>query len=86
MKLDRQSKQFFFMPMLVLFTIIFMFGLWTIDIGCSALVAGGSTYSIFGIRDPNVTYHLGISLAMSSFIAVSIISAYLVATMKETEN
>lgn len=82
MKLDRQSKQFFFMSMLFFFTFTFMIGAWTLDIGCSALVTGGKTYSIFGIRDPNITYHLGLLITIISFIAMCAMLCYLTATMR----
>lgn len=55
---------------LVLFTIFFISGLWTIDVGASAVANGMEIGTMFFIRDGLFQYHLGLVLTLASYIGV----------------
>jgi len=83
MKLDRQSKQFFFVSMLLVLTIMFVIGWWTADVASGALEKNALISSIAGYRDANFSYHLGLGVSILSFALLGVMFCYLVVTMKE---
>ncbi len=52
---------------LVLVTILFMSALWSIDISASAIANGLWLKNIYGLIDPNFTYHLALFILLFVF-------------------
>lgn len=51
--------------------VLFVFGLWTVDIGASAMLTGISVGTIFSTRSGIIQYHIGIVLLLVSFLALA---------------
>jgi hypothetical protein len=60
----------------ILLLVTGVIGLWATDIGHSGMVLQShfgkqiQTENIFGFKDPNVTYHLGLIVILTSMIAL----------------
>jgi hypothetical protein len=52
------------------FTFLFAIGLWTVDVGASAIANHLAVGTIFDIRNGLFQYHLGLGIAITSFFAV----------------
>lgn len=70
------------MMVLITLTILFMSGLWAIDIGASGIASEelGVDFQAQGlgfIRSANAQYHLGLMLSMISFLLLSFICIFL---------
>jgi len=74
--IDERSKRFLSLSLLLIFTFLFAVGLWKTDVASSALERGTPVLGISGYLDANFSYHLGIGIAMSSFLAVAILALY----------
>lgn len=57
---------------LFIVTVLFMTGLWMIDISASALITGNGLANMLGSVDPNVHYHLGLFVVMMMFSAMTL--------------
>jgi len=60
---------------IILLTILFVTGLWTVDIGASALALQSAGFDVqvqtlFFIRSASQQYHIGLMLALLSFIII----------------
>lgn len=56
---------------------VFMFGLWQMDMSVSAMNTGGELENLLVANpDPVFTYHLGLLMAVFSFVAVVLIAIH----------
>jgi len=59
--------------LLIILTLIFMLGLWSVDIGASGAIIGAAgcpvqTEGLFFTRTPAAQYHLGLLISTASFL------------------
>ena len=52
----------------IVLAMLFVVGLWTIDIGASAMLTNNYVQSLFFIRTGNQQYHMGLILSMVCFM------------------
>lgn len=52
----------------------FMIGLWIVDVSLSAILVGGEVTSGWWVRDPILSYHMGLILSLSSFVVLSAVA------------
>ena len=69
MKDNQFVKIFTLMIVINMLTVIFISGLWGVDVGSSAYATGGEVEGLFGVREARVQYHLGLLMAMTSYIS-----------------
>ena len=73
MKNNKAKFIFLFLTILIVLTMLFMAGMWSVDIGASAMIVGvGEIEGYSFSRTPSQHYHLGLMMiAVSFFILIS---------------
>lgn len=62
------------MVLIVFLIFIFMEGLWAIDIGVTGMsMKNGKVVTLFGTRNPDAQYHIGLTLCKMSFWIIIIL-------------
>jgi len=54
---------------------MFIASLWLIDISVSSMLSGSDLVGLMGIKDPTVTYHIGLVLATFSCFMIAGLAA-----------
>jgi hypothetical protein len=57
--------------MIVFLSFLFIASLWLIDISVSSMLSGSDLVGLMGIKDPTVTYHIGLVLATFSCFMIA---------------
>jgi hypothetical protein len=61
---------------LLALAILFMGGMWLADVSVGAMLVGSETGGLWWVRDPFVSYHIGLLLALFSTLAVLLIAVH----------
>lgn len=83
MKLKREEFQYIIVFSIVILVVIFMTGLWLVDIAASANNLGAIVQTLWtDSGDPNFYYHLGLSVTTTSFLILLAILLWLAISFK----
>lgn len=60
--------------LIVLLLYLFMLGIWSVDMGMSAVASDGIVMTLFGVRSGADQYHFGLVLSQLCFLLVAILN------------
>jgi len=78
----REEKQFVAIGLTIIFSLMFYEGLIAIDAAATSFANHTQTVNLFGLQNPDVTYHLGLLFCIAGFVGACLLLAYFISTLK----
>lgn len=77
-----EETRFVAIALIVVFSLMFYEGLIAIDASVTSIATHTLTVNLFGVQNPDVTYHAGLLFCIIGFVGMSITLSYFVAIFK----
>jgi hypothetical protein len=73
----KRADCFCWVMAVVVLTFTFMAGLWILDVSAGAIASEGGVFiNLLGVQNPFVSYHIGLFMAVVSFVVMATIAVY----------